>query len=86
MSFTPEAQRKLAGGGAQRNHRKRVEVYSQPRRSCQMAHRSWFFEIFVVFNAHGFIALGQDITFFCGGRSAFNQIDQRRSRLCPAIG
>jgi hypothetical protein len=51
-----------------------------------MAHRSWFFEIFVVFNAHGFIALGQDITFFCGGRSAFNQIDQRRSRLCPAIG
>ena len=28
MSFAPEAQRKLAGGGAERNHRKLVEVYS----------------------------------------------------------
>lgn len=30
MGFVPEAQRKLAGGGAQRNHRYRVEVITQP--------------------------------------------------------
>src|SRR5215510_554882 len=37
MSFAPEAQRKLAGGGAERNHRKRVEIYSQPRRGDRPA-------------------------------------------------
>src|SRR5262245_29841707 len=40
MSFAPEAQRKLAGGGEERNHRMRVKIYSQPRRSCHLAHRS----------------------------------------------
>jgi len=37
MSFAPEAQRILAGGGAERNHRKRVEIYSQPRRGDRPA-------------------------------------------------
>src|SRR5262245_53678848 len=37
MSFAPEAQRKLAGGGAERNRRKRVEIYSQPRRGDRPA-------------------------------------------------
>src|SRR6266508_5938759 len=37
MSFAPEAQRILAGGGAERNHRKRVEIYAQPRRGDRPA-------------------------------------------------
>src|SRR5262245_12269262 len=37
MSFALEAQRILAGGGAERNHRKRVKIYSQPRRGDRPA-------------------------------------------------
>jgi len=37
MSFAPEAQRMLAGGGAERNHRRRLKIYSQPRRGDRPA-------------------------------------------------